>query len=144
MTVLVDTTIWSLALRRRRANLSALDRRLVQAWKSLVRANEATLVGPVRQEVLSGVREESQFRGLQEKLAAFPYVEVAPDDYDRAAAFFNTCRAHGVVGTPTDMLLCAVASRLGIRLFTTDRDFLSYSMHLPVRLHLRAWLERET
>ena len=143
MTVLVDTTIWSLALRRRPGDLSAVERRLVSAWKSLVRANEAALVGPVRQEVLSGVREESQFRGLQERLAAFPYVEIAPGDYDRAASFFNACRANGIVGTPIDLLLCAVASRLGMPVLTTDQDFLSYSKHVPVRLHLRTLLERE-
>lgn len=143
MTALVDTTIWSLALRRRPGDLSAVERRLVSAWKSLVRANEAALVGPVRQEILSGVRDASQFRALQERLAAFPYVEIAPDDYDRAASFFNACRARGVVGTPIDMLLCAIASRLGMPVFTTDRDFLSYSRHVPVRLHLRALLQRE-
>ena len=133
--VLVDTTIWSLALRRRRKDLSAEQQRLVREWASLVEAGRVVLVGPIRQEILSGIRRESDFAVVQRRLNAFGYLEILPGDYDRAAVFFNTCRAKGLTGTPTDLLLCAVAERVGVPVFTTDADFVRYAKLLPIRLH---------
>jgi predicted nucleic acid-binding protein len=132
--VLVDTTIWSLALRRRRRNLSAPERRIVEEWVSLVREGSAALVGPVRQEILSGVRDAVVFSRLQGQLSAFAHLPILPRDYDQAAAFYNTCRAAGITGAPVDMLLCAVAARSRCPLFTTDRDFTRYSQHVPITL----------
>lgn len=68
-------------------------------------------------------------------LAAFPHLPIALTDYDQAAEFFNTCRAKGVSGTSIDFLLCAIAHRTGISIFTTDADFPRYARHLPIRLH---------
>src|SRR2546427_6198406 len=121
--VLVDTTIWSLALWRRPRDLNDEERQLVDAWESLVRAGLAALAGPIRQEVLSGVRRQADFEALRRHLGAFPLLAIEFVDYDRAASFFNTCRTRGVSGTPVDMLVCALADRLRVAIFTTDRDF---------------------
>ena len=136
MIVLVDTTVWSLALRRRRSALSAAETALVEEWTRLVQTGEAALAGPIRQEVLSGIRDAKAFAGLQEQLGNFRYLVIVPSDYDRAAAFFNDCRAAGIAATPIDMLLCAIASRHDAAIFTTDGDFALYAEHLPIRLHL--------
>ena len=56
VTVLVDTTIWSLALRRRPDQLSPSDLELVSEWQDLAETNRAVLTGIIRQEVLSGIR----------------------------------------------------------------------------------------
>jgi predicted nucleic acid-binding protein len=133
--VLVDTTIWSLALRRRRNALSATETALVEEWIRLVRTGEAALVGPVRQELLSGVRDARTFAAVQEQLGNFRYLAIVPGDYDRAAGFFNDCRAAGIAATPIDMLLCAIASRHEVAIFTTDDDFPRYASRLPIRLH---------
>ena len=135
MIVLVDTTVWSLALRRRRGVLSAAEAALVDEWARLVRTGEAALAGPIRQELLSGLRERKTFVSLQEQLSNFRYLAVTPGDYDRAAAFFNDCRAAGIAATPIDMLLCAIASRHDVAIFTTDEDFPRYATCLPIRLH---------
>lgn len=135
MTVLVDTTIWSLALRRRAHQLSPGEKRLVEEWTELVTSGRAALIGPVHQEVLSGIRGEEVFEALQEKLAAFPYLANLPSDYVQAARFFNLCRSHGVAGSHVDMLICAMAHRYATPIFTTDPDFLGYAKHLPIRLH---------
>lgn len=135
MIVLVDTTIWSLALRRRSDQLSDIERRLLDEWMRLVRTGEAVLIGPIRQEVLSGIRESRVFAAIQEKLGAFRYPEVLPEDYDRAARFFNACRARGITGSAVDLLICAVAHRLDSPIFTTDIDFQHYSKHVRIRLH---------
>lgn len=136
MTVLIDTTIWSLALRRRPHQLSPLERDLVAEWVDLVTSGQAVLTGPIRQEILSGIRSKETFEALQERLSSFRYLEILPSDYDQAAHFFDLCRSHGVVGSHVDMLLCATACRYDVPVFTTDPDFSRYALHLPIRLHL--------
>ena len=136
MTVLVDTTIWSLALRRRSHQLSPEEKRLVENWSDLVTSGRAALTGPIRQEVLSGIRSEDTFEALHEKLSFFHCLDTLPGDYVQAARFFNLCRSHGIAGSHIDMLICATAYRYGAPIFTTDPDFPSYAQHLPIRLHV--------
>ncbi len=135
MIVLVDTTIWSLALRRRPQALGGQDRLLVEEWTRLVRSGEAVLIGPIRQEILSGIRHETSFAALQKILGDFRYLEIIPSDYDQAARFFNLCRAHGIAGTAIDLLICAVAHRFDVPIFTTDADFQHFSPRIKIRLH---------
>lgn len=135
MTVLVDTTIWSLALRRRAHQLSPEEKRLVEEWADLVTSGRAVLTGPVHQEVLSGIRSNEVFEDLYEKLSSFRYLENLPGDYVQAARFFNLCRSHGIAGSHVDMLICALAHRYSVPIFTTDPDFPGYAKHLPIRLH---------
>ena len=103
-----------------------------------MKAGRACLIGPIRQEVLSGIRREEQFQAIREQLGAFRYLDILPLDYDEAASFFNRCRAAGIAGTPVDMLLCAVAHRCCVPIFTTDEDFPRYAQHLPLRLYRAA------
>jgi predicted nucleic acid-binding protein len=135
VSVLVDTPIWSLALRRKAERLGVADRRLVEEWKDLVRQGRARLSGAIRQETLSGIRDRRDFERLREHLAAFDDVPAGTDDHERAADFFNACRAHGVTPTSIDMLICALATQHGLTIFTTDRDFVRYATVLPIRLH---------
>lgn len=135
MNVLIDTTIWSLALRRRPEKLSSFEQDLVAEWGNLARSGRAVLIGPIRQEVLSGIREEKVFAALQARLSEFRSLEVLPGDYDQAAGFFNVCRSRGITGTPIDMIICALAFRHDLPIFTTDPDFPQYSRHVPIRLH---------
>lgn len=135
MNVIVDTTIWSLALRRRAPQLSAEEKGLVEEWADLVDSGRAALIGPVRQEVLSGIRSEEVFETLHEKLSFFRYLENFSGDYVQAARFFNLCRSHGVAGSHVDMLICALAYRHEAPIFTTDPDFSGYAKYLPIRLH---------
>jgi predicted nucleic acid-binding protein len=135
VTVLVDTTIWSLALRRRAHQLSLAEKRLVEEWADLVTSGRVALIGPVHQEVLSGIRGDEAFEALHEKLSSFRYLETLPDDFVQAARFFNLCRSHGIAASHIDMLICAVAHRYSVPVFTTDPDFSGYAEHLPIRLH---------
>ncbi len=135
MTVLVDTTIWSLALRRRARSLSPAQQILVGAWRQMVDDGTAAIIGPIRQELLSGVRDPNVFERLRVHLAGFDCIQVDLDDHDQAARFYNTLRSNGVAGGAVDLVLCAVASRNDIPIFTTDRDFDRYARHLPVSLH---------
>jgi predicted nucleic acid-binding protein len=132
MKVLVDTPIWSLALRRKkRADHATIATELA----SLVEDGRVVLIGPIRQELLSGIKEEIQFDRLREHLRAFPDAAIVPHDYEEAASFYNRCRAKGLQGSNTDFLICAIAVRYDLSIFTTDRDFTHFANVLPIRLH---------
>jgi hypothetical protein len=133
--VLVDTTIWSLALRRRRDALSSSEVNLIREWSRLIEAGEALLIGPIRQEVLSGVRHALQFKRLQQLLGTFQLLSLRIGDYDRAAEFYNAARSRGIAGSAVDFLICAAAYRGRTPVFTTDADFSRYARVLPIKLH---------
>jgi len=131
MKVLVDTSVWSAALRRDRPAGSPVAHEL----RRMIGGHLVAIIGPIRQELLSGMRDESQFRRLENHLAAFPDIDLTIDDYVTAAKFFNLCRARGVQGSNTDFLICAVAVRNDLAVFTTDNDFLLFAKYLPIILH---------
>jgi predicted nucleic acid-binding protein len=133
--VIVDTPIWSLALRRRSGDLSPAETRFVTEWRRLVRRDRARIVGPIRQELLSGLREAAAFERLRGILRDFEDEQIVPEDYEEAARFTNRCRSVGIASSAVDALLCAVAVRLRAPVFTTDADFARYARHLPLRLH---------
>ena len=135
MSVLVDTPVWSLALRRRAQQLNAAERRQVDEWRALVAEGRVRLTGIIRQEVLSGIRDTRDFERLRERLDAFEDLAAETADHERAAAFFNACRAKGISPGAIDVLICAVAARHGLAIFTTDADFARYAAVLPLRLH---------
>jgi hypothetical protein len=132
--VLVDTTIWSLAFRRRRR--SSTEQVLVAEFTELVKEFRAVLIGPIRQEVLSGIPDTQQFDVVRDHLAAFDDLPIGTQDYVEAARYYNTCRAKGVQGSHVDFLICAVAARHATPVFSTDQDFVLYAKHLDLRLHV--------
>jgi len=131
MKVLVDTSIWSLALRRGGDAESGPVREL----RNLIADQRVQMIGPIRQEILSGVRDPEQFKELEERLGAFPDLALTAEDHVTAARFFNICRGKGVQGSNTDLLICAVATRHRLEIFTADKDFLLFARHLPIVLH---------
>lgn len=130
MSVLVDSSIWSAALRR----LSPRGKH-TQALADLIERGDAELIGAVRQEVLSGIRDPLHYEQLREYLRAFVDIPLEVDDYEEAARIFNLCRARGIQGSHTDYLLCATAIRRGLQIYTSDADFERYAKCVPVRLH---------
>jgi predicted nucleic acid-binding protein len=135
MLVLVDTPIWSLALRRRSTNLNSLEQRLTTALQELIRDGRAQLLGPVRQELLSGIRQETSFRKLRDQLRSFDEPRIEAADYEEAAHINNQCRSQGIPGSAIDFLICAAASRRHWQVFTTDQDFTRYASVIPLKLY---------
>jgi len=131
MSIIVDTSVWSLALRR---SASPNSPSVVTRLRDLITADRSILLGAIRQENLSGVPSAEQFTRLREYLWAFPDVELAPEDYELAAEFFNTCRSNGVQGSNTDFLICTVAHRRSYSIFTTNNDFQGFQAYIPVLL----------
>lgn len=132
MKVLVDTAVWSLALRRRSASH---DESLRSELASLIEEGRVAIIGPVRQELLSGIRDVAQFDHLREHLRAFPDTETTVNDYEEAASLYNRCREKGIQGSNTDFLICAVAVRNQFSIFTTDADFVHFAKVAPLVLH---------
>ncbi len=135
MTILVDTSVWSLALRRRSRSLRAEEGLVRDELAELIREGRAQMIGPVRQEVLSGIRSRNQYERLRHDLRAFEDPRLGVEDYEEAALASNHCRAAGVSGSAVDFLICAVALRRNSPVFTMDKDFARYARHLPLRLH---------
>jgi predicted nucleic acid-binding protein len=131
MKVLVDTSVWSLALRRGEQSIFAP----AQELRQLIQDHRVQMIGPIRQEILCGIRNNVQFNKLRKHLESFPDLPILTDDYVQAAKLFNLCRSKGIQGSNTDFLICAVAVRNKFSIFTTDKDFELFSRHIQIILH---------
>lgn len=131
MNVLVDTSVWSLAFRRAKRVDDGTSSELTE----LIREGRVVMLGPVRQELLSGVKVKAQFELLRDHLRAFPDLELTRDDYETAAAAFNRCRERGIQGSNTDFLIYAAAARRNLAIYTTDGDFRHFSRVLRLKLY---------
>jgi len=135
MNVLVDTSVWSLALRRKPEHLSSPEQSVVTELSELIREGRTRMIGLVRQELLSGVRSFGHYEKLRLQLRSFPDEPVDTSDHEAAASAGNRCRAKGIPVSVVDVLLCAVAMRRGWAMFTTDPDFTRYARVLPITIH---------
>lgn len=129
MKVLIDTPVWSLALRHKSRPENAAT---IASLAALIEEGRVAIIGPIRQEILSGIKESAQFDRLRDNLRSFPDTEITSADYEEAAALFNRCRAKGIQGSNTDFLICAVAIRSEFPIFTTDVDFAHFEKLLPI------------
>lgn len=131
MKIIIDTCVWSLALRRK----ESIENEYVNELKELIKEVRAQLIGPVRQELLSGIKSKKQFNLLRDHLRAFEQIEIKSKDYELAAEYFNTARKKGIQGSNTDFLLCAISNRHKMPILTTDNDFVTFQTVLPIELH---------
>ena len=128
--VLIDTCMWSLALRGKKTREILVAKQIAE----LIDENRAKLIGPIRQEVLSGYSDKSHFETLRKKLQPFPNEPISDEDYETAATYSNICRKKGIQGSHIDFLICAVSVSLGLSIYTKDKEFSSYQKHLPISL----------
>ena len=84
-------------------------------------AHVAMLMGVA--EVLAGIRDPAVFERIRVDLSDFADIPLGTADFENAARMNNQCLAVGISGSPVDFLLCAVAIRDDLEVFTTDRDF---------------------
>lgn len=131
MKVIVDTSVWSLALRRNTPE----DNQHVIELKELIKELRVQLIGPVRQELLNGIKHEKHFTSLKDHLRAFKDLELATEDYELASEYFNKARQNGIQGSNTDFLICAISTRSKMPILTTDKDFENFQSVFPVTLY---------
>jgi predicted nucleic acid-binding protein len=135
LNVLVDTSVWSLALRRRSGDLNPKEKVIVVELSELIREGRTRLIGLVRQELLSGIKSAENYETLRSHLRSFPDETIDTTDYEEAAKFGNRCRGKGIVVSIVDILLCAIAIRREWAVFTTDPDFMNYAKVIPISIH---------
>jgi predicted nucleic acid-binding protein len=133
MKILVDTSVWSIALRRKAINDE--ERAVVKKLQELIESLQVAIIGPIRQEILSGIADEKQFKLLKTKLGAFEDLLITTDDYEKAAYFYSVCRVNGIQGSHIDYLICAVAANHKMPVFTLDKDFMRYAEYLPITVY---------
>jgi predicted nucleic acid-binding protein len=126
MKTLIDSCVWSLVLRRRDpAVLNDDERQAASSLTQAIRDHRVAIAGPIRQEILSGVKDQAQFEKLREHLAAFPDEAITTADYEEAARLSNLCRSQGLQSGPVDILLCAIAQQRKWTILTVDRGLMA-------------------
>lgn len=133
MKYIVDTSIWSLALRRNAKQKSSATEEL---QKLLEGGSPIFMLGIICQEILQGIRHEDQFRKIRDNLRILPMIDLSRDDHEEAARLFNACRSHGVQASTIDCLISAAAIRNDCTLLTTDRDFEHIAKHSHLNAHV--------
>jgi len=93
MKVLVDTCIWSSALRRKNPDLE-----LVEKLNDLINDGRVSIIGPIRQEILSGISSTKQFNKLKKIFSSFEDIPLRTEHFEKAAEFCNICRKQGIQG----------------------------------------------
>lgn len=131
MNWLVDTSVWSLALRRDAP--AAVPE--VEALKAALE-DDALLVGTglVLQELLQGFSGPRARDAIVERFAALPFVAPDRQDHVDAASLRNRCRRADVQIGTIDALLAQLCIRHDLTLLTTDRDFHHAARHCPLRV----------
>lgn len=131
MTLLVDTSVWSLALRR---DAQATVPELQQLKDALFGSDVVFTTGLVLQELLQGFSGAKARAQIIERFAALPLLQPDRDDHIGAAALRNACRQAGVQIGTIDALLAQLAIRHDLTLLTTDKDFTHAAKHCPLRV----------
>ena len=129
MKVLVDTCVWSRVLRYKNP-----DTGLIQTFNDLVDDGLIKIIGPIRQELLSGIPDLKQFKLLKETLSSFEDTPLKTEHFIKAAEFSNICRFKGVQGSTVDFLICSIAHLENFIIFTVDKDFKNYEKYLPIQV----------
>ena len=131
MRIIVDTSVWSLALRRR----SAIKNKEAIILERLIEdGEEIYLLGIILQELLQGIRKKEIFDSLNSHLNYFPIIEPTREDYVGAAQLKNTLMKKGIQVSTVDALIAHVAIAYDCLLFTTDRDFQYIEKYTKLKL----------
>ncbi|HMN80906.1 MAG TPA: PIN domain-containing protein [Burkholderiaceae bacterium] len=131
MTFLVDTSVWSLALRR---DAEAAEPEVHQLRDALFGSDLVVTTGLVLQELLQGFSGPKAGTQIVERFAALPLLQPDRDDHIAAAALRNSCRQAGVQIGTIDALLAQLCIRHDLTLLTTDKDFTHAARHCALRV----------
>jgi len=130
--ILVDTSVWSLALRKKPNNSEEMV--IISKLQEMITNSLVVVLGTIRQELLSGISDVSQFEKLKTAMRYYDDFRLYIEHYETAARFHNLCRKNGIQGSHTDFLICAVAKMEGFSIFTLDKDFENYQKYLDISL----------
>jgi predicted nucleic acid-binding protein len=92
----------------------------------LIDEGRVAIIGPIRQEILSGIKDEKKFLLLKDSMASFEDEQIESVDYEEAASISNKCIAKGYAVTAIDALIVAFSVRREWEIYTKDKDFDRY------------------
>ena len=131
MTLLVDTSVWSLALRR---DGSAEAREVIALREALNGADAVVTTGLVLQELLQGFSGPRDKVAVIDRFGALPLIQPDRQDHIAAAEVRNLCRRNGVQVGTIDALLMQLCGRFELTLLSTDKDFANAAPYIPFKL----------
>lgn len=131
MSLLVDTSVWSLSLRHDAPDVPELH----ELRRALGGADLVTTTGIVVQELMQGLVSETARIQIRDRMSRLNRVSAELDDHLDAAEAFVACRRRGVQLGTVDALIATLCVRHGLTLLTTDRDF----HHAAPIVGLRVW-----
>jgi len=131
VSLLVDTSVWSLAMRRDAPVSCPEVDLLVNAIDS---GEEIYSTGIILQELLQGFRKPKSFGLIIERFESIPMLVPDTSDYIDAADIRNCCRARGVQIGTVDCLIAQLSVRFDLSLLTTDKDFGHMSKIIKLKL----------
>lgn len=120
--VLVDTNIWSTFFRRNKPE----DEKLRVNLEMLMRENRIVIIGPIRQEILTGIKDPGKYLLLKEYLHAYEDQQISTEAYEIAAQITNNCAKNGIAISSIDAIIVAVVQLGEYEIYTYDQDFLRY------------------
>ena len=131
MSLFVDTSVWSLALRPDEPAGRAEVGMLVRA----VESGEMLLTtGLALQELLQGFAGPKSRSEIVERFSALPLIVPDRDDHIEAAQLRNHCRRKGVQIGTIDALLAQLCMRHDLTMLTADQDFTRVAEHSRLKL----------
>lgn len=131
MTLLVDTSVWSLALRR---DSPALEPEVQVLLDALAGSDIVVTSGLVLQELLQGFNGAKAMAAIIDRFSALALVQPDRADYIAAAEIRNQCRRAGVQVGTVDALIAQICIRNDLTLLTTDQDFTHAMQHCPLKV----------
>ena len=127
MNLVVDTSVWSLVLRRPRVDE---DDPHVRTFRWHLESGDGLfVVGNILQELLDGLRSTKQFDRLLTLMDPYPLLDLDRQTYVAAARLQSVCRSKGINAGPIDFLIAAACSQHGFPLLTADKDFVRIASH---------------
>jgi predicted nucleic acid-binding protein len=131
VTLLVDTSVWSLALRR---DVESSEPEVRQLKEALLGADIVVTTGLVLQELLQGFSGAKASAQIIERFTALPLLQPSREDHVAAAELRNACRRSGVQLGTIDALIAQLCIRHDLTLLSTDKDFKSAAKHCSLRV----------
>jgi predicted nucleic acid-binding protein len=131
MNVFVDTSVWSLALRR--TTPPSIPQVQLLA-KCLERGDVVITTGIVLQELLQGFSGPKARDKIIQRFSHLPLITPELEDHIEAADLKNRCRRKGIQVGTIDALIAQLCIRHELPLMTTDEDFSHISRHTELEL----------
>jgi predicted nucleic acid-binding protein len=131
LSLFVDTSVWSLALRRDAPETGPEVAALAVA---LERGDVVVSTGLVLQELLQGFSGPRARGAILDRFTALAFLMPTREDHVLAAALRTACRQHGVQVGTVDALLAQLCIGSDLTMLTTDRDFVHMAAHVPLRV----------